>query len=79
MRKTTIAVLVALSVAGAGGYAVADQGGQRGRGETAVRSTTTITVDAAVRAAQAALDAAGKEGQRVTVAVVDRGGDVVVL
>ena len=77
MRRTTIAVLVALSVAGAGGYAVADQ--RHGRGEVAVRTTTTITVDAAVEAARAALDAAEKEGQRVTVAVVDRGGDVVVL
>ncbi|MCE6998967.1 heme-binding protein [Saccharothrix sp. S26] len=77
MRKTTIAVLVALSVAGAGGYAVADQ--QHGRSGVAVRTTTTITVDAAVRAAQAALDVAEKEGQRVTVAVVDRSGDVVVL
>lgn len=77
MRKTTIAVLVAVSLAGAGGYAVADQ--QHGRSRVAVRQATTITVDAAVQAAQAALDAAEKEGQRVTVAVVDRGGDVVVL
>ncbi|MFJ3224732.1 heme-binding protein [Streptomyces sp. NPDC086783] len=48
-----------------------------------VRSGSTLTsshltVDAATRAAQAALDAAEKENQRVTVAVVDRNGNTVV-
>ncbi|EGX57698.1 secreted protein [Streptomyces zinciresistens K42] len=45
------------------------------------RATTTsthLTVDAAAKAAQAALDAAEKENQRVTVAVVDRNGNTVV-
>ncbi|KUN30164.1 hypothetical protein AQJ23_05460 [Streptomyces antibioticus] len=45
------------------------------------RATTTsthLTIDAATRAAQAALDAAEKENQRVTVAVVDRNGNTVV-
>ncbi|MEU6060597.1 heme-binding protein [Streptomyces sp. NPDC047097] len=40
--------------------------------------TTHLTVDAAVRAAQAALDAAEKDHQRVTVAVVDRNGNTIV-
>ncbi|MFG3498653.1 heme-binding protein [Streptomyces sp. NPDC047928] len=43
-----------------------------------LRQTTHLTVDAATRAARAALDAAEKEGQRVTVAVVDRNGSTVV-
>ncbi|MFG1664298.1 heme-binding protein [Streptomyces sp. Y7] len=45
------------------------------------RATTTsthLTIDAATKAAQAALDAAEKENQRVTVAVVDRNGNTVV-
>lgn len=85
MRKTTVAVLVALSIAGAGGYAIAEQGQGEGHrqagkgGVDVVRTTKAVTIDAAVRAAQAALDAAEAEGQRVTVAVVDRGGDLVVL
>ncbi|UPZ26861.1 heme-binding protein [Streptomyces sp. LRE541] len=40
--------------------------------------STHLTVDAASRAAQAALDAARKDNQRVTVAVVDRNGNTVV-
>lgn len=45
------------------------------------RATTTsvhLTIDAATRAAQAALDVAEKENQRVTVAVVDRNGNTIV-
>ncbi|AUI60172.1 heme-binding protein [Amycolatopsis sp. BJA-103] len=45
----------------------------------AVVQTSVLGVDAATRAAQAALDAAEKEGQRVTVAVLDRSGAVRVL
>ncbi|MEU1040968.1 heme-binding protein [Streptomyces sp. NPDC005551] len=41
-------------------------------------SSSRLTVDAAAEAAQAALDAAEKENQRVTVAVVDRDGNTVV-
>ncbi|MFJ1758061.1 heme-binding protein [Kitasatospora sp. NPDC088134] len=37
-----------------------------------------LTVDAATRAAQASLDAAAKAGQKVSVAVVDRNGNVIV-
>ncbi|MFD0433043.1 GlcG/HbpS family heme-binding protein [Streptomyces chartreusis] len=45
------------------------------------RATTTsthLTIDAVTDAAQAALDAAEKENQRVTVAVVDRNGNTIV-
>ncbi|MGW3038615.1 GlcG/HbpS family heme-binding protein [Kitasatospora sp. NPDC001159] len=41
--------------------------------------TTGLTIDAATRAAQAALDAATKAGQHVSVAVVDRDGATRVL
>ncbi|MFE3630673.1 GlcG/HbpS family heme-binding protein [Streptomyces goshikiensis] len=41
-------------------------------------TSTHLTIDAASRAARAALDAAGKEGQKVTVAVVDRSGNTLV-
>ncbi|MFJ3926455.1 heme-binding protein [Streptomyces sp. NPDC090022] len=41
-------------------------------------TSTHLTVDAAARAAQAALDAAKKENQKVTVAVVDRNGNTIV-
>ncbi|WP_030753774.1 heme-binding protein [Streptomyces griseus] len=41
-------------------------------------TSTHLTVDAATKAARAALDAAEKENQRVSVAVVDRNGNTVV-
>ncbi|WP_149181877.1 heme-binding protein [Streptomyces sp. TRM49041] len=44
-----------------------------------VHRTTHLTVDAATRAAQAVLKAAGEDGQRVTVAVVDRNGNPLVV
>ncbi|MCQ6553963.1 heme-binding protein [Streptomyces sp. C10-9-1] len=40
--------------------------------------STHLTVEAATRAAQATLEAAAKENQRVTVAVVDRNGNTLV-
>ncbi|MFE7130347.1 heme-binding protein [Streptomyces sp. NPDC057638] len=43
-----------------------------------LQQTTHLTIDAASRAAQAALDAAERAGQRVTVAVVDRNGNTLV-
>ncbi|USX56089.1 heme-binding protein [Lentzea sp. HUAS12] len=70
IKKIAIATLVVLSIGG--GYAAADQ-------RTTTRTEKVLTIDAAVRAAQATLDAAEKENQRVTVAVVDRSGDLVVL
>ncbi|MEU3854885.1 heme-binding protein [Streptomyces sp. NPDC029554] len=44
----------------------------------ATTTSTHLTIDAATRAARAALDAAEAERQRVTVAVVDRNGNTVV-
>ncbi|MFE2550819.1 heme-binding protein [Streptomyces sp. NPDC059355] len=49
-----------------------------GANEKNFTTTTHLTVDAATRAAQAALDAAQKENQKVTVAVVDRSGNTIV-
>ncbi|MGW0737634.1 GlcG/HbpS family heme-binding protein [Streptomyces sp. NPDC002851] len=43
-----------------------------------LRKTTHLTIDAATEAAQATLDAAEKDNQRVTVAVVDRDGNTIV-
>ncbi|MEE1771639.1 heme-binding protein [Streptomyces sp. JV185] len=42
-----------------------------------LQQTTHLTLDAATKAAQATLDAAKKENQRVSVAVVDRNGNTV--
>ncbi|MFD6419542.1 heme-binding protein [Streptomyces sp. NPDC060194] len=43
-----------------------------------LQESTHLTVAAATKAAQATLDAAKKDGQRVSVAVVDRNGNTVV-
>ncbi|MFJ8441912.1 GlcG/HbpS family heme-binding protein [Kitasatospora griseola] len=40
--------------------------------------TSHLTVEAATKAAQASLDAAAKAGQKISVAVVDRNGNVIV-
>ncbi|MEI7030865.1 heme-binding protein [Streptomyces pratensis] len=47
-------------------------------GHRNLQQSTHLTVAAATKAAQATLDAAGKEKQRVTVAVVDRNGNTIV-
>ncbi|WP_320784374.1 heme-binding protein [Streptomyces sp. CRN 30] len=47
-------------------------------GKATTTTSTHLTVDAAAKAAQAALDAAERENQKVTVAVVDRNGNTVV-
>ncbi|WP_219092782.1 heme-binding protein [Streptomyces sp. JJ38] len=44
-----------------------------------LRESTHLTVDAATRAAEATLKAAEKENQRITVAVVDRNGNTIVI
>ncbi|MFE9634293.1 heme-binding protein [Streptomyces sp. NPDC006463] len=47
-------------------------------GDKNFTTSTHLTVDAATRAAQAALQAAQSENQKVTVAVVDRNGNTIV-
>ncbi|MFJ4687522.1 heme-binding protein [Streptomyces sp. NPDC091377] len=66
---------VAANAAGPAG-ATASRGGDTARGN--LTQSTHLTVDAATKAAQAALDAAEKENQRVSVAVVDRNGNTLV-
>ncbi|MFF2504973.1 heme-binding protein [Streptomyces sp. NPDC058067] len=46
--------------------------------ESSTTTSTHLTIDAATKAAQAALDAAKKDNQRVSVAVVDRNGNTIV-
>ncbi|MBT2478080.1 heme-binding protein [Streptomyces sp. ISL-94] len=72
------AVSASASAAPAGAPAAASakkDGNANGKNFT---TTTHLTIDAASRAAQAALDAAQKENQKVTVAVVDRNGNTIV-
>ncbi|GHG21380.1 MULTISPECIES: GlcG/HbpS family heme-binding protein [Streptomyces] len=47
-------------------------------GNDNLRQTTHLTIEAATDAAEAVLDAAEKENQRVSVAVVDRNGNTIV-
>ncbi|MGW6907409.1 GlcG/HbpS family heme-binding protein [Streptomyces sp. NPDC054940] len=78
------AVLAVVAVAGFGAVsanASAPAAKPAAAAAASARATTTsthLTIDAATKAAQAALDAAEKENQRVTVAVVDRNGNTIV-
>ncbi|MGW7466317.1 GlcG/HbpS family heme-binding protein [Streptomyces xantholiticus] len=88
MKKTLLgAVTGAVVAAGTFGAVAANASAPAAESKAAVtadisnpnlRQSTHLTIDAATRAAQAALDAAEKENQRVTVAVVDRNGNTVV-
>ncbi|MFG3191422.1 GlcG/HbpS family heme-binding protein [Streptomyces omiyaensis] len=84
-RLITGGAVVALGLAGVGAYSASAGGGRAAApaaaagaksGNTA--SVSRLTVAAATEAAGAALEAAEKENQRVTVAVVDRDGRAVV-
>ncbi|GAA4096285.1 MULTISPECIES: GlcG/HbpS family heme-binding protein [Streptomyces] len=79
----------ALAIAAAGTFGVVTANAASGTAGTAVpaaapaagqnlTTSTHLTVTAATKAAQAALDAAGKENQKVSVAVVDRDGNTIV-
>ncbi|MEU5253714.1 GlcG/HbpS family heme-binding protein [Streptomyces longwoodensis] len=85
-RRARVATgAAALAVAGAAAFGTASANASAPAASPAVSvapgattASTHLTVDAATRAAQAALDAAEAENQRVTVAVVDRNGNPVV-
>ncbi|MFF4969706.1 heme-binding protein [Streptomyces sp. NPDC001037] len=89
-RGRFLTAAAALAVAGAGTLgavsasaqpATAAWSGSAAPAALKGRATTTsthLTIDAATDAARAALNAAKKENQRVTVAVVDRNGNTVV-
>ncbi|WCN06951.1 GlcG/HbpS family heme-binding protein [Streptomyces sp. M92] len=63
--------------AAAQGSAVAAAPAAAEAGKRDTTTSTHLTIDAATEAAQAALKAAKKEGQRITVAVVDRNGNTI--
>ncbi|MGW1002684.1 GlcG/HbpS family heme-binding protein [Streptomyces sp. NPDC002520] len=67
----TVAANAAGSDAGAAPAAVSPRGGS-------LTQSTHLTLGAATEAAQAAIDAAKKEGRQVSVAVVDRNGNTLV-
>ncbi|MGW1160298.1 GlcG/HbpS family heme-binding protein [Streptomyces sp. NPDC002519] len=71
-------VIGAVSASAQPGAAAPAQAVQAAVKDNATTTTDHLTIDAATRAAQAALDAAHKSGQRVSVAVVDRNGNTLV-
>ncbi|MFE5737858.1 GlcG/HbpS family heme-binding protein [Streptomyces celluloflavus] len=83
-RRARIATGVALAAVAAGTFGtVSASAATAARPAANVQTTATttsthLTIGAATKAAQAALDAATKENQHVTVAVVDRNGNTVV-
>ncbi|MFE9562818.1 heme-binding protein [Streptomyces sp. NPDC006487] len=85
------ALVAALALGGFGAYAAsaapaqapaqapaAQAGAKTDAKNKNLTQSTHLTIDAATKAARTALDAAKKENQRVTVAVVDRNGDTIV-
>ncbi|WP_447038953.1 GlcG/HbpS family heme-binding protein [Streptomyces sp. DSM 118878] len=90
LRTRVLTVTVAAAALGAGAFG-AVSAASAGTPDAATKAAVTadagdknlgrsthLTVAAATKAAQAALDAAKKENQRVSVAVVDRNGNTVV-
>lgn len=82
-KAVTSAALLAAVGAGVAGAVSASADTPAAAPAAALKATTTttsthLTIDAATDAARAALDAAEKEGRRVSVAVVDHNGNTVV-
>ncbi|MFF9339842.1 MULTISPECIES: heme-binding protein [unclassified Streptomyces] len=85
-RLMTGGAIVALGLAGAGAYSASAGGEDTAAAPAAVTeaksgntaTTGRLTIAAATKAAEAVLDAAEKENQRVSVAVVDRDGNTIV-
>ncbi|MFF7441244.1 heme-binding protein [Streptomyces sp. NPDC008122] len=81
------AIVAALALGGFGAYSASATGEEAAAAPAAAEvdaknknttRSTHLTIEAATKAAQATLDAAEKENQRVSVAVVDRNGNTVV-
>ncbi|MFF0561454.1 heme-binding protein [Streptomyces sp. NPDC004266] len=83
------AIVAALALGGFGAYSASATGEETAAAPGAATAqadaknknttrSTHLTIEAAVKAARAALDAAEQENQRVSVAVVDRNGNTVV-
>jgi len=86
-RARVLTGAVAVAVLGVGTFGAVSAGAEQTRTPAVVKAdaakqnttqTDHLTVDAATRAAQAALTAAEQAGQHVSVAVVDRNGNTVV-
>ncbi|WP_167158094.1 heme-binding protein [Streptomyces sp. MBT27] len=85
-RKKLALSATALAIAAAGTFGVVTANAASGTGTAApapvagqnLTTSTHLTVGAATKAAQAALNAAVKENQKVSVAVVDRNGNTLV-
>ncbi|MFI9065331.1 heme-binding protein [Streptomyces sp. NPDC053429] len=77
LTGTALAVALGAGTFGAVSASATQSDGPKGDDKNFTTSTH-LTVGAATRAAQAALEAAEKEGQKITVAVVDRNGNTVV-
>lgn len=78
LTGTALAVALGAGALGAVSANAAPAAVAKKDGDKNFTTSTHLTVDAATRAAQAALDAAEKENQKVTVAVVDRNGNTIV-
>ncbi|MFB6635070.1 heme-binding protein [Streptomyces sp. NPDC056362] len=78
------ALVAALALGGFGAYSASATGqdtAAAAKADVRNKNTTTsthLTIEAATKAARATLDAAEKENQRVSVAVVDRNGNTIV-
>ncbi|WP_242427110.1 heme-binding protein, partial [Streptomyces sp. Root1304] len=83
------AIVAALALGGFGAYSASATGEDTAAAPAAAvakadaknkntTQSTHLTIEAATKAAQATLDAAEKENQRVSVAVVDRNGNTIV-
>ncbi|MER7534070.1 heme-binding protein [Streptomyces sp. NPDC097704] len=81
------AIVAALALGGFGAYSASATGEETAAAPAAAKAdaknknttrSTHLTIEAATKAAQATLDAAEQENQRVSVAVVDRNGNTVV-
>ncbi|MGW1076009.1 GlcG/HbpS family heme-binding protein [Streptomyces sp. NPDC002537] len=86
-KKFLTVSAAAIAVAAAAGAATAGAAATPAEARSTVKAdaadgnlarSTHLTIAAATKAAQASLDAAEKEGQKVSVAVVDRDGNTVV-
>ncbi|MGW5781772.1 GlcG/HbpS family heme-binding protein [Streptomyces sp. NPDC003863] len=81
------AIVAALALGGFGAYSASATGEETAAAPAAAKvdaknknttRSTHLTIEAATKAAKAALEAAEKENQRVSVAVVDRNGNTIV-
>ncbi|MCX5376877.1 heme-binding protein [Streptomyces sp. NBC_00091] len=78
LTGTALAVVLGAGTFGAVSASATPAAPAKKDGNANFTTSTHLTIGAATRAAQAALEAAQKENQKVTVAVVDRNGNTIV-